>query len=250
MRRNIDRFLASQQRYFNGCYDEFRAFGGPCVYFHEQCLIAGQESFLSERHLEMLYATLTAWGMHRMGDPEKAKAKLMEWKDFRASIASQKEELQLFRRHRLIEMTESEYSSAILQIKPYYNDLKVSVSDATIVANSKALHHLFPELIPPIDRQYTIRFFSQPPEQWLGGNGKFKAIQLPKTRDDQFELFLSICIEMKRLADQIEPDLLRREHEQFRVAVPKALDNAIVNYVRVVASELRQARAAQPSPTL
>ena len=79
---NSDRFLAKQQAYFSGSYKCLCEFGGPCVYFHHECLRAGHEAFLSERHVEMLYATLTAWGMHRMGDAEKTKTKLTEWRVF------------------------------------------------------------------------------------------------------------------------------------------------------------------------
>jgi hypothetical protein len=243
MRTNVVKFLANQQRYFSGSYDQFRAFGGPCVYFHNECLAAGNEEFLSQRHIEMLYATLTAWGMHRMGDSEKAKTKLKEWVRFRSSIESQLEALKPFRRHRLLEMSESEYSAAILEIRPHYNALDLSVSDATIVVNSKALHHLFPEFIPPIDRQYTIRFFTQPPEKWLDSNGKFKTIQLPKALDNQFQLFYETCIAMKRLADRVDANLLRREQQQSRVSIPKALDNGIVNYVRITTSELRRTKS-------
>jgi hypothetical protein len=37
--------------------------------------------------------------------------------------------------------------------------LKVSTSETQIVAGSKALHHALPDLVPPIDRQCTFRFF-------------------------------------------------------------------------------------------
>jgi hypothetical protein len=128
MHPNVDKFLASQQRYFSGSYDQFLAFGGPCVYFHKEC---------------------------------------------------------------------------------------------------------------------TIRFFSQSAEKWMDSTGKFKAIQLPKDLDDQFRLFHATCIEIRKLASQVDPSLFRQEREQFCVSGPKALDNAIVNYVRITASELRQARLSQ-----
>jgi hypothetical protein len=245
MRINVDKFLAGQQRYFKGCYDQFLAFGGPCVYFHNECLTAGKDDFLSQRHIEMLYATLTAWGMHRMGDSEKANAKLTDWATFRSSIVTQGEQLLRFRHYRLLEMSEAEYSTAVAQLQPCYHKLDLSISDATIVVNSKALHHLFPEFIPPIDRQYTVRFFSQAPEKWLDSTGKFKAIQLPKDIDDQFRLFRDMCTEIKKLANQVEASLLRQEREQSCVSTPKVLDNAIVNYVRITASELRQARPSK-----
>lgn len=38
--------------------------------------------------------------------------------------------------------------------------INVSTSRTQIVAGSKMLHHLLPDLIPPIDRQYTFRFFT------------------------------------------------------------------------------------------
>ena len=72
------RFLESEQ-HFRGSYERFVKFGGPCVYFHHACLREATAAFLSERHIELLYATLTAWGMHRMGP---GGAKLTEWERF------------------------------------------------------------------------------------------------------------------------------------------------------------------------
>jgi hypothetical protein len=58
-------------------------------------------------------------------------------------------------------VSENEYSKMILGLQPLYQALDVSESGATVVANSKALHHLLPRLVPPVDRQYTLRFFRQ-----------------------------------------------------------------------------------------
>jgi hypothetical protein len=84
---NTDRFIADQKKYFAGSYELFDKFGGPCRYFHDECLRASRDEFLSERHIEMLYATLTAWGMHRMGI---GKTKLTEWRRFRDSIQTRR----------------------------------------------------------------------------------------------------------------------------------------------------------------
>jgi hypothetical protein len=118
-------------------------------------------------------------------------------------------------------------------LEPCYRSLRLSVSGATIVANSKALYHLLPRLIPPIDRQYTVRFFQQPPEKWRDSKGKFRAIMLPAGAEPQFELFRSICVAVKALADRVEPALFEREYVAHGVTAPKAIDNAIVNFVRL-----------------
>jgi hypothetical protein len=80
---NTAAFLVDPKKYFVDSYEEFQAFGGRCEYFHIECLRAERDNFLSERHVEMLYATLTASGLHRMGDSEKTKCKLTKWTRFR-----------------------------------------------------------------------------------------------------------------------------------------------------------------------
>lgn len=234
---NTARFLAHQRTYFAGAYEGFVMFGGPCVYFHNECLRASAEEFLSKRHIEMLYATLTAWGMHRMGDVEVTKTKLTDWDRFQNSLLSQGNALNQFRDYQMLRMSDSEYSDAVLGLKPHYRAFQLSISDATVVVNSKALFHLFPEFIPPIDRQHTIRFFTQFPDRWRDSKGKFRLLSLPTGFVAQFELFHKTCVSMKRLADQIEPGIFDRQRLQHGVTPPKALDNAIVNYVRIVAGK-------------
>lgn len=225
-------FLAKQQIYFTGSYDQFCAFGGPCVHFHRECIKAGEADFLGDRHIEMLYATLTAWGMHRMGDSETTKTKLTNWDVFRSSLRANAMELERFRSLDLLELSESDYQEALEALGDCYRALRVSVSDATIVANSKALFHMLPRLIPPIDRQYTVRFFNQPSVQWRDSKGKFKTIMLPAGIEAQFRLFQAICSKVKRLAYRVDRSLLDTEFREHSVSAPKAIDNAIVAFVR------------------
>ncbi len=48
-------------------------------------------------------------------------------------------------------------------------NLRVGIGETLLVANSKALHHLLPGLVPPIDRTYTLRFFVGRPTSTAGG---------------------------------------------------------------------------------
>lgn len=233
---NTARFLAGQQRYFEGAYEGFVSFGGSSVYFHNECLRAGTSAFLSERHIEMLYATLAAWGMHRMGNPKATKTRLTDWDSFYGSIVTEGAALQEFRRHQMLSMSELEYSEAVFALKPQYRAFNLSVSVATVVVNSKALFHLFPEFIPPVDRQYTVRFFTKAPESWRDSKGKFQMVNLPADFERQFKLFHETCLGIKRLADRIDAGILERERTRYGVTPPKALDNAIVNYVKIVSS--------------
>lgn len=186
---NITSFLEGQHEYFGASYDEFEKFGGPGVYFHLQCLRAAQDAFLSLRHVETLYATLTAWGMHRMGGSDKTKTKLTSWDRFHGSISANRTLLEEFRSCTMLGMAEDDYVDAVARLRHVYEKLDLTESEATVVVNSKALHHLFPEFIPPIDRQYTIRFLTQTPDRWRGGTGKYRLIPLPPGLDAQFARF-------------------------------------------------------------
>lgn len=119
---NTAQFLVEPQKYLADGYAQFCAFGGPCVHFHVECLRAGAESFLSERHIEMLYATLTAWGMHRLGDSSVTKTKLPDWQTFRASIAATRDVLLPLRDLRMLDMTEKEYGEALSRAPAMLHD--------------------------------------------------------------------------------------------------------------------------------
>jgi hypothetical protein len=102
-----------------------------------------------------------------------------------------------------------------------------------------------PDFIPPIDRQYTIRFFRQRPEEWQA-HGKFKVIMLPAGIDAQFNLFHATCVAGKRLADRIDPAFFETELRKNDVTPPKAIDNAIVNYIRIISTQNVSAGSLHP----
>ena len=249
MNPNTELFLANQQRFFNGSFEDFKAFGGPCVYFHQAALAAAAEEFLSIRHIELIYATLTAWGMHRMGDVTTTMTKLTEWQEFHDSIVSQKQQLLRLRNCSMQTMSKNEFSEVIAGTREIYNNLRISRSASSVVANSKALHHLLPHLVPPIDRQYTVRFFRHQPEAWLNKKGQFKAVMLPAGMDAQFNLFQDICTKIWVIVSRTDPSIFQEQYSEHGVTVPKVIDNAILRYVRQHAGDVRN-RLHLPAPII
>jgi len=173
--------------------------------------------------------------MHRMGDAKSTKTKLKNWSAFRGSLLGTSEELKPLRGADIRKLSEREYFDIVSALEPAYKKLRLAESDATIVVNSKALFHLLPNLIPPVDRQYTVRFFQQAPNAWRDAKGKFKTVTLPSDIDSQFQLFRSICLGVMKLVNQVDDALLEGEFRTNGVTPPKAIDNAIVNFVRIVA---------------
>jgi len=110
--------------------------------------------------------------------------------------------------------TANEYENHVNNLKKIYYGLKVSISDATIVAHSKALAHILPALIPPIDRQYTIRFFTQDNKQFFSDAGKYRMITVLKGIAAQFDDFKKYTCRIKALFDRCDCKCLssRKSH--------------------------------------
>ncbi|GAB3849428.1 hypothetical protein ACFPIJ_51390 [Dactylosporangium cerinum] len=136
---------------------------GPSLYFHDRAIQVRREhtSAMSllrdDRFLEYVYAVLPAWGMHRMGDQA---AKVCDFEPFSTAVRNCSSALEELWDLRITALTSEQDAEVASKLWDIIARLKVSRSETQIVAGSKALHHVLPDLLPPIDRQYTFRFFT------------------------------------------------------------------------------------------
>jgi len=240
--RNEDDLINNIGHYYKRSLEVMREFGGPSIYFHIQAIQAQKTDFLSDRHIEMIYATLASWGMHKMGDPEITKAKMVEFPEFKLSIIKHRDPLKQLSFLRMDLYSQEQYGKYIDDLKQIYYTLKVSISEATIVAHSKTLAHILPNLIPPIDRQYTIRFFTQQNKNFFTESGKYRPINLPRGIDAQFADFKKYCCRMKKIFDQCDHKLFTIDKETFNTSYPKIIDNLIMAFVKGVPKPEKPAR--------
>jgi hypothetical protein len=238
--KNEDDLIHNLRHYYDLSLAALKEFGGPSVYFHIQSIKEQGSDFLSNRHIEMIYATLATWGMHRMGDPQETKAKMVKFVEFSKSIANQRERLKKLISVRMDSCTDEEYTSYIDKLKEIYYGLKVSIFDATIVAHSKTLAHILPNFIPPIDRQYVIRFFTHDNKNFFTEAGKYRLINLPKGIDAQFDDFRTYACRIKRLFDRCDRQLFTIDKVSFNTSYPKIMDNLIMAFVKDVPKPKKQ----------
>ncbi len=202
-------------------------FGGPSLHFHNRALSERKIEFLGNTHLEMIYATLTSWGMHRMGD---TKTKMVDYKDFQKSILLNKNELINLRHLKIENIKKNEFMVLIKRLNEICFDLIVSKSNSKIVGNSKTLAHILPDLIPPIDRQYTILFFQKEPFNFIDKTGKLKQPTLKKI--DENDYFNHIIEKTYDFVNFIKNNNLVKIQQPFNTSYPKIFDNLIITYIR------------------
>jgi hypothetical protein len=152
---------------------------------------------------EYVYAVLPAWGMHRMG---KSAAKVGGFDEMVESFRLEAQSIQQL------------WDLSVVA------SLKVSTSGTRIVAGTKALHHALPNLVSPIDRQYTFRFFTGQKNVLSGDRQAFL---------DWFPYFCEIG---SRCSREIAIAISRRG---FMATGPaKVIDNAIIGYMQISARNL------------
>ena len=195
-------------------------FGGPSLYFHQRSLDEQKKSFLQDTHLEMIYATLASWGMHRMGE---TKTKMVNFSDFKKSILAKQKDLESLRNQRLENVSKESVKELIVKLNEICFDLKVSVSNSRIVGNTKTLAHILPNIIPPIDRQYTIRFFKC--QDLTKTVGDFK-------NDEESSYFNFIMERAHDFITHINNDERVIIDNEFNTSYPKIFDNLIVAYIK------------------
>ena len=155
-------------------------FTGPSLYFHKRSLNSNN---LSLSKLEYIYATLAAWGMHRMG-PKGAK--MVCFNQFKDSVNKLKKPIDNLQKKDISNHINKDEWNKLEQIFTYLN---VMASNARLVGNSKAMHHMLPNLVPPIDREHTLKYLEiiyNKKSEWDMMSNILKYFFIPIVRNKKF----------------------------------------------------------------
>lgn len=135
---------------YHQAYYRSEIFGNPCLYFHVQALKTHQDP-TSAKHLEYIYATLIAWGMNR---PGRGGSKMRDFDTFVKSVKPLNDCILKAQTFDCCDMDEDKWEI----VGRIFKEIQVMDSRTSLVGNSKVMHHMLPNIIPPIDRKYTLSF--------------------------------------------------------------------------------------------
>ena len=113
------------------------------------------KSIDSDEYIRSLYKTLEAWGMNKGKNSTKG-AKMQKYPTFAASIREYKPDIVALEGMGAAQLDSDAIRGELWRI---IQGMKLSARTAQTVTGAKALHHLLPQLLPPIDWTYTKRFF-------------------------------------------------------------------------------------------
>lgn len=202
-------------------------FGGPSVYFHQQAIIEARKGFLHDRHLEMIYAVLPSWGMHRMG---KTKNKIVSFKKFKGQIEARATHKLLTKLHGTKTEWNTDNTETLTDIVTLIRFINVSEAGSFLVSSSKTLHHLLPDLVCPIDREYSVRFIKQEKfnDTQIAIGDKNSQLWLAKTYIEAMWNFINEPENNGKLTNYYK----RHKNKGFVTSIPKIFDNLVMAYVK------------------
>lgn len=215
-------------------FEARQAFPGPSLYFHLRAVERRREhqtvsSLLDDRlFLEYVYAVLPAWGMHRLG-PQAAK--VGDFTEITTALRQTAPVLQQLWPLRITTLSEQDSRQVAADAWEVISRIKVSTSRTQIVAGSKFLHHVLPDLVPPIDRRYTFTFFT-------------RQQQVPNDRAAFLDWFPRLAEVGGRCREPILNAVARGGF--MATGEAKVIDNAIMGFMQTGYSNLpRRARWAR-----
>lgn len=200
-----------------GVFETAQLFTGPSWYFHYKALAKRHprtipDLLYDDEFFDLLYGTLTAWGLHRMGP---GNTKLREIDEIRRSFQQQAHQLGKLAGLRITSVAVKDAPSVARAVWSVLTRLRVSIAEVQIVANSKALHHVLPDLVPPIDREYTLNFFY---------DRNMLSIR-------EADAFVEIYVLFHRIATANASEIMTRVGRQWHTSETKVVDNAIIGYM-------------------
>jgi hypothetical protein len=164
---------------------------------------AGNEAFLRS-----LYSTLEAFGMNQRA------AQLVSLERFSGAFRARLAGFAALEGKRLDGLgTEVQEITDVLW--NVIDTLGITRTKSRLVAGTKALHHLLPRLVPPMDRAYTAAFFGWSPQRVQGNEEAFFRRAFPA---------------LGEVARRVQPE--QYVSGGWNSSITKVVDNSVVGYCK------------------
>ena len=143
---------------------------------------------------------------------------------FKESILKYKKSFLRLRNHKsIVSVSEKEFNNILPELTEICFKINATKSDAKLVSGSKTLAHILPDLVPPIDRQYTLKFMYGNKNYSIGNDERGK-----KVFNEIMQYMYNLYNQNHKLTELANKSI----NSEFNTSLPKIFDNIVINRVR------------------
>lgn len=176
-------------------------------------ILSGEET----EFFTLLHDTLDAWGMNqraaRLVSPHELRVNILDCADAILDLAPL----------RLCDLDAETVDDVARRLTGLMGKLQVSATSTRMVAFAKAVHHLLPNLLPPMDREYTLWFLLAP---------KKRMTNIDELFPDAFRMCARIAAANRDALPGLVTGFSDLDSQVMDTSETKLIDNGIVEYVR------------------
>ncbi len=144
------------------------------------------------------------------------RAKLVEFDIFRSSFRQHADEIRCLESVHIYTIGAGGATRVAARLWNVISQLQIGIGETKIVAGSKALHHVLPNLVPPIDREYTLMFFYNHKTLNRGDEAAFS---------EMYPYFQRVAATCRHVIEA-------KVGSGMNTSATKVMDNAIVGFCR------------------
>ena len=163
------------------------------------------------KFLEYLYATLATWGLHRMGGVH-----MKNFEEFKKEVNKIAHKLEEIKNIKLGNSEAIKENEKLIK-EDIFSSLNITSSSRPIIPNSKLLHHLHPNLFPPVDREHVLKYLY--------------CSKFPCKATEEKEIFIEIIKEYSEFYQQnsrLIKKIQNKYHTGMETSITKIIDNIVV----------------------
>lgn len=184
----------------------------PGQYLYKLVIDFKDRTIHLDKFIELTYTTLIAWNMNQRG------AKLSKYDLYNQSLQTHQERIESLKAYRIETLSDTDVLNLKEHIKYLYDNLElVEEGKPKLVTFSKALHYFLPNLLMPVDRRYTLKFF-------------YNKTSTPLDKSTHFEIYWDIFQQFRELATAY--DFNKHVTDNWNRNIPKVIDNIIIGHIR------------------
>jgi hypothetical protein len=172
----------------------------------------------SDEHIQSVYDVVKEWY------EQYESTKLLDFEIFKKSIDDNKETIKKIKEYNRLETIDS-FSTIEKEIRTLFGKLNLAVAKSKLVVFSMTMHLFLPDLLMPINRTHTLKFFKKPIPPYDKNETK------EEHEEKEIKIYKYIFEQSREYSHKLTPPEDYLQLDGWSRNIPKLIDGLIISHM-------------------